>query len=241
MAKLKNLNILIIEDEPTSAFVLRQYLFDLKFEDVNIYSDAQSGMEALKIIKPDILFLDIYLKGNYSGIDVLKFVDATKMHTHVIITSGNDKYVKDVVRFSVIDFLLKPISRDDLRLAVEKVEQHMILHHKPNTNTVSVNENQLVEINSNKEISYYNPKNVVCIEADGNYSQIFLVNGKKDTVTQNLGKLSEKFNSDNFIRVSRKSIVNRNFLKRLNKQTGELELEFDGQIMKISTSKKYFH
>lgn len=245
MAKLNNLKILIIEDEPASAFLLRQYLFDLLFDDVNIYADAQSGMEALKIIKPDILFLDIYLKGNFSGIDVLKYVDATKMHTHVIITSGNDKYVKDVVRFSVIDFLLKPISRDDLRLAIEKVEQHILLHHNTDSKTIFHGENQfinqLIEINSNKEISYYNPKNVVCIEADGNYSKIYLVDGKKDTVTQNLGKLAEKFQSDNFIRVSRKSIVNKNFLKKLNKQTGELELEFNGNNLKITTSKKYFY
>jgi DNA-binding LytR/AlgR family response regulator len=67
-----------------------------------------------------------------------------------------------------------------------------------------------------------------------------MLDGKKDTVTQNLGKLADKFSFDNFVRVSRKSIVNTNFLKKLNKQTGELELEFNGQNLKINTSKKYF-
>lgn len=240
MTQPTNLKILIIEDEPLSAFLLRQLLSDLSFKDINIYSDAKSGMEALKIIKPDILFLDIYLKNGQSGIDVLKFVDAAKMHTHVIITSGHDKIIKDVVRFSIIDFLLKPIEKEDLRLAIEKVVQHNSLHHKVIPVNRAVNGKHLVEINSNKEISYYQPQNVVCIEADGNYSQIYLLDGKKDTVTQNLGKLADKFSSDNFIRVSRKSIVNISFLKKLNKQTGELELEFNGQNLKINTSKKYF-
>ena len=240
MTQPTDLKILIIEDEPTSAFLLRQLLFDLSFKDINIYSDAKSGMNALNIIKPDILFLDIYLKNEQSGVDVLKFVDATKMHTHVIITSGHDKFIKDVVRFSIIDFLLKPISKEELRLAIEKVVQHNSLHNQAKPANGASNNRHLVEINSNKEISYYLPQNVVYIEADGNYSQIYLLDGKKDTVTQNLGKLADKFSSDNFKRVSRKSIININFLKKLNKQTGELELEYNGQNIKISTSKKFF-
>jgi len=240
MTQTKNLKILIIEDDPASAFMLRQFLFDLLFKDIHIFSDANSGMEAIRLIKPDIIFLDILLN-NGTGIDVLKFVDATKMHTHVVVTTGNAKCIIDVVRYSIIDFLIKPVSREDLRQAIEKVEQHILLHNQVKTLNSPVNGNQLIEINSNKEISFYQPKNVVCIEADGNYSRILLVDGKKDTITQNLGKLADKFSSENFVRVSRKSIVNINFLRRLNKQSGELELEFNGHILKINTSKKYFN
>jgi len=240
MDQNKNLKILIIEDDSTSAFILRQFLFDLLFKDIHIFSDVKSGMEAIRLIKPDIIFLDILLKDG-NGIDVLKFIDATKMHTHVIVTTGNTRCINDVVRYSIIDFLLKPVSREDLRLAIEKVDQHNLLHNQVKSSGKPINGNHLVEINSNKEISFYHPRKVVCIEADGNYSQIFLVDGKKDTVSQNLGKLACKFSTEDFIRVSRKSIVNINFLKRLNKQTGELELDFNGQSLKIITSKKYFN
>lgn len=240
MFKKTNLRILIIEDEPASAFILRRMLFDLSYNDVNIYSDAKSGMEALKIIKPDILFLDIYLNHEQNGIDVLKYIDAIQMHTHVIITSGHDKFIKDVVRYSIIDFLLKPISKEELRLAVDKVVRHNHLHQNILADNNALLEWPLVEINSNKEINYYQPQNVVYIEADGNYSHIFLVDGKKETVSQNLGKLAGKFSSGYFTRVSRKSIVNIQFLKRLNKITGELELEYFGLNHKINTSKKYF-
>lgn len=240
MIQTRNLKILILEDEPTSAFILRQFLFDLMYKDIHIFLDAKSGMEAIRLIKPDIIFLDILLKDG-NGIDVLKFVDATKMHTHVIVTTENTKCINDVVRYSTIDFLIKPVSRVDLKMAIEKVEQHNLLHNHIKASDNTVKGHNLIEINSNKEISFYNPQNVVCIEANGNYSQIFKVDGKKDTVTQNPGKLADKFSTDNFIRVSRKSIVNINFLRKLNKQTGEPELEFNGQNLKIISSKKYFN
>jgi two-component system, LytTR family, response regulator len=239
MNQLYNLKILIIEDEPSSAIMLRQFLYDLMYEDIHIFSDAKSGMEAIKLIKPDIIFLDIYLKEE-NGIDVLKFVEATKMHTHVIVTTENDKCISEVIRYSVIDFLLKPCSRDDIRRAIEKVEQHILLHNHVKSSNNNFKGHQLIEINSNKEICFYNPQNVVYIEADGNYSQIFMIDGRKDTVTQNLGKLADKFPDENFVRVSRKSIVNINFMRKLNKLTGELELEYNGNILKINTSKKYF-
>lgn len=236
----KNFRILILEDDPISAFTMRQFLFDFSFKDIHIFSDANSGMEAIRLVKPDVIFLDILLK-NGNGIDILKFIEAIKLHTHVIVTTANEKYINDVVRYSIIDFLLKPVSREELRMAIEKVERHIFLHSHVKPVNKSVNGNNMVEINSNREISYYLPQNVVCIEADGNYSTIFLVDGKKDTVTQNLGKLADKFPAENFVRVSRKSIINVNYLRKLNKITGELELEFGGQIMKIITSKKYFN
>ena len=240
MIQTRNLKILILEDDPTSAFILRQFLFDLMYKDIHIFSDAKSGMEAIRLIKPDIIFLDILLKDG-NGIDVLKFVDATKMQTHVIVITENTKCINDVVRYSIIDFLIKPVSRVDLKMAIEKVEQNNLLHNHIKASDNTVKGHHLIEINSNKEISFYNPQNVVCIEANGNYSQIFMIDGKKDTVTQNPGKLADKFSTDNFIRVSRKSIVNINFLRKLNKQTGEPELEFNGQNLKIISSKKYFN
>lgn len=240
MIQTRNLKILILEDDPTSAFILRQFLFDLMYKDIHIFSDAKSGMEAIRLIKPDIIFLDILLKDG-NGIDVLKFVDATKMHTHVIVTTENTKCINDVVRYSIIDFLIKPVSRVDLKMAIEKVELHNLLYNQIKASDNTVKGHNLIEINSNKEIGFYNTQNVVCIEANGNYSQIFMIDGKKDTVTQNPGKLADKFSTDNFIRVSRKSIVNINFLRKLNKQTGEPELEFNGQNLKIISSKKYFN
>ena len=95
MIRAKKLKILIIENDPTSAFLLRQYLFDLFFKDIHIFSDAKSGMEAIRIIKPDVIFLDITSKDDYSGFDVLKFVEASKMHIHIIVTTANLKFVND--------------------------------------------------------------------------------------------------------------------------------------------------
>lgn len=239
MTQPKNLKIQIIVNEPTSAFMLRQFLFDLLLKNIHIFSDANSGTEAIRLVKPDIIFLDIFLNDG-TAIDVLKFVDATKMHIYVVVTTGNTKCIIDVVRHSIIDFLIKPVSPEDLKQAIEKVEQHILLHNQVKALNSPVNGNQFIEINSRKEIGFYQPKNVVCIEGDGNYFQILLVDERKDTVTQNLDKLADKSSSENFVRVSRKSIVNINFLRRLNKLTEELDLEFNMQILKIITSKIFF-
>lgn len=231
--------IVIIEDEKDAAYLLRKLLFDLSFNDINVYNDAESGMEAIRTLKPAVIFLDVQLQGNHNGINVLKYIEAIKIHTHVIITTGYPEHLSEIIRYSPIDLLLKPIGTEELVQALRKVARHIFMHIPADLKKKNGNSAELIEINSNQEVRYYQAKNVIYVEADGSYTNIYLAGRKKDTISQNLGKIITQFPENRFKRISRKHVVNTDFFKLLNKKTKELLLDAEGEIVKLNASSKY--
>src|ERR1044072_2832379 len=91
--------------------------------DVTITSTAGSmkeGLAKLKDLKPDVVFLDIQL-GDGDGFSLLEQLGATE--THVIFTTGLDSEGIRAIKFSALDYLLKPVDPDELVAAVEKLKE----------------------------------------------------------------------------------------------------------------------
>lgn len=240
MEKLsENTNILIIEDEQNSAFSLRELLFELNFKNINIFFDVKSGMEAIRILTPDIVFLGLTFSENLNGIDILRLIEIHQIHTHVIIVSDLNQYSAEVIRFSPIYFLQKPVMLNELKTAINKVEYHLNQHKNSLPPIAQQKTIEIIQIQSNQEVNFYLPDELIYIEADGSYSVLYLIKGKHDTISQNLGKLSEKLPAHLFIRVSRKHIVNLKYIKKYSKKDQQLFIEYNGSVAKIPSSKKY--
>ncbi len=236
----RNTNIVIIEDEQDATQLLKDFLNDMSFDNIRIFDNATNGLDAIKIRPPDILFLDINLFGEYNGLDVLEAIDFYKIHTHVIITTAYTKYVEKVVRYSPIDFLLKPIDIDELKSSLRKVEQHFFIHNNPILTPSKITAKDFIEINSNNEINYFRLDEIAYLEARGSYTDVFLICEKKVTITQNLGKVAKQLPDNQFVRVGRKNIINKIYLKKLIKKSQQIVLEYNGFHVRIPTSKKYF-
>ncbi|WP_372947625.1 LytR/AlgR family response regulator transcription factor [Mariniphaga sp.] len=240
MEKLSdNTNILIIEAEQTPAFRLRELLFELNFKNVNIFFDMKSGMEAIRILTPDIVFLGLTLNENLNGIDILKLLELHQIHTHVIIVSDHNQFSAEVLRFSPVDFLRKPVTMKDIRTSIRKVENHLNLHKSSISENNPQKSIEIIQIQSNQEVNFFMPDELIYMEADGSYSVLHLYKGKQETISQNLGKLSERLPAHQFIRVSRKHIVNMKYIKKYSKKDQQLFIEYNGSIAKIPSSKKY--
>jgi two-component system LytT family response regulator len=232
-------NFIIIEDNPEAASLLKQMLIELSFNNINVCMDGRKGIEALNFRKYDVLFLDIDLMGQYNGIDVLKYIEISKIHVHVIIVTGFIAYSKDVIKYSIIDLLLKPINAKELKLSLEKVAYHKSIHKRESKKGKNGRNSVIIKINGNNEIHYFRPKNVAYIEADGSYTHIVMTNGSKEVVSQNLGKIVLKFPGDQFKRISRKFVVNINYVKKFNKKSKELVLDVNDTVFKLKGSHSY--
>lgn len=240
MEKLSgNTSFLIIHEQQSTAFELRELLIELNFKNVNLFFEVKSGMEAIRILTPDVVFLGLTFNNGLNGIDILRLIEIGQMNTRVVILSEPEEISAEVIRFSPAGYLQKPVLLKDLKNTLKKVEQQIkqdnqqpVAHTKPQPLNI-------IQIQSNQEVNFYLPEELIYIEADGSYSVLYLYKGRQDTICQNLGKLSEKLPTHQFIRVSRKHIVNLKYIKKYSKKDQQLLVEFNGSSAKIPTSKKY--
>ena len=119
--------VLIIDDEnPTREFIRKMLeSFDLNLEIYTDGANVQSGIEAIERIKPDIVLLDIQMPDG-NGFDVLKSV-AHKQFEIIFITAFQE-FAVQAIKFSALDYILKPIDAEELRNAVTNALQ--LLSHK---------------------------------------------------------------------------------------------------------------
>lgn len=120
----KEMTAVIVDDEAHCQEVLRTLLAH-KLPEVQLLGTASSlteGVAAVSRLRPDILFLDVEL-GDHTGFEVLQALGPT--HPHVIFTTAHEGYALKAIRFSALDFLLKPIDADELLLAVAKARNSM--------------------------------------------------------------------------------------------------------------------
>jgi two-component system LytT family response regulator len=123
------INCVIIDDEPNNISNLETILLEY-CDDVCIVGVAQNAEEGIAIIgkhKPDLVFLDIQMPDK-SGFEVLKFFPGPAFE--VIFVTAFDQYGIQAIKFSALDYLLKPINISELNLAVEKARQRLLLKKK---------------------------------------------------------------------------------------------------------------
>jgi two-component system LytT family response regulator len=96
-----------------------------------------------------------------------------------------------------------------------------------------INGNHRLRFTTRSGYSYINLHEIVYLSAEGNYTSIFLSNGKEETITQNLGQIEEELSPKNFFRINRSVIINLKYIARVNRRSkmchlsvGKTELEF---------------
>src|SRR5690242_17136890 len=118
------LNAIIVDDEPHCCKTLESLLRKCCLE-VNVLAICTNGVDALKAIQasnPDLVFLDVEMP-KMNGFEMLEQLQ--KINFHLIFVTSYDAYALRAIRFSAIDYLLKPIDREELQKAVQKVIKRM--------------------------------------------------------------------------------------------------------------------
>src|SRR6476659_5833087 len=115
---------MIVDDEPYSCealdTLLKRYCPDVKV--VGIYNSGRQALQEIKVQKPQLLFLDIEMP-QMNGFELLQEIPDHDFD--LIFTTSYDQYAIKAIRFSALDYLLKPIDRDELQAAVQKVVQRL--------------------------------------------------------------------------------------------------------------------
>jgi two-component system LytT family response regulator len=208
---------------------------------VEQFADAQSGLEAIQNLSPDLVFLDIEMP-YMNGFEMLQ--QCSEIPFAVVFTTGYDQYAVKAFRISALDYLLKPIEAKELIAAVHKVQAQKQLpaeQFKILLNKVSNKEEVFPKISVPTSNGYelIPVEQVVFCEAQDNYSYFNLKNKKKITACLILKEVEEQLSDfPFFVRVHHSYIVNiKEVVKYVRGEGGYLVMSDDSTV-NVSRSRK---
>jgi two-component system LytT family response regulator len=237
------ISAIIVDDEPYSCEALTT-LIERYCPEIKVLDICYSAADALKSIsdqKPDILFLDIEMP-HMNGFEMLEKLPDPDFK--IIFTTSYDRYAIKAIRFSALDYLLKPVDKDELQKAVRKAvetgenqlpQQLEVLLHKLNHPKMAVNK---IAIPTMEGLHMVLVETIVRCEADRNYSNIFLKNNVKITASRNLKDLEEMLEDYSFVRVHHSHLVNLNEVEKYIRGEGGYLLMSDKSSVDVSRSRK---
>jgi two-component system LytT family response regulator len=239
---VKKIRAIIVDDELAARDVLSN-LLDLMFPEIEIIEKVSNVPDAVLSVKkynPDLVFLDIEMP-KYAGYELVKFFD--QIDFQIIFVTAYNQYAIKAFEINAVDYLLKPIERTSLEVEVtkaitrinDKVDSEkyyalldeMSIENSPSITLSEAGKKQIVRI-----------KEVEAVYAQGAYSDVYLTNGEKITISKNLGTLEEEFSIDaNFFRSHKSWLINVGQVDTYAKSDQTISLK-SGIICKLSRFKK---
>ena len=203
-------------------------------------TNVDQGLLAIREINPSILFLDIQMPDK-SGFDLLKSI--AHHNFEVIFVTAYDQYAIQAIRFSAIDYLLKPVNVNELVNAVDRAiihaEKKMQNERLENLVHSISNKNQLrIAIPGNKQTLFINPESILFCQSDNNYTIFYLKNKQKHIASKPIFEYEELLSPHGFIRCHQSYLVNKIFIKSWIKTDGDRLLMEEGHEVPVSRNNK---
>jgi two-component system LytT family response regulator len=234
---------IIIDDERHSCDALKM-LLDKCCTQVQVTAICYSGADAIEKIneiKPDLIFLDIEMP-NMNGFQMLE--QLSKIDFEIIFTTSYDQYAITAFKFSALDYLLKPVDREELEKAVQKVskkinpaisQQLEILLQKINQPAIPV---QRIALPTMQGLEFVPVDSIIHCASSNNYTEFFLADKKRLLVSRTLKETEDMLTDHAFLRVHHSHIVNLNAISRYIKGEGGYLIMADGSSVDVSRSRK---
>jgi two-component system LytT family response regulator len=238
------LKAVLIDDEThcldTLSIQLNEYCPEVQI--VEQCSSAANGIKAIQKHHPDLVFLDIEMPF-MNGFEMLELFSAISFA--VVFTTSYDQYAIRAIRFSALDYLLKPIDAKELVMAIKKVqeqkrlpvaEQFQMMFSQLQKNDHSFNK---VAIPTATGFELIPANEIIYCEADDNYTHLYLKNKRKVTACRTLKEMEEQLQVFAFfIRVHHSYLANLNEVIKYVRGEGGYLVMSDGSTVNVSRSRK---
>jgi len=215
------LKLVIIEDDECSQIILEN-LLKTYFMDIALVGKARNVAEGIKLIHsaaPDLILADVPLGGE-TIFDLIKNLKNNEEH-HFIITTAHENFALEAISHGVVDYILKPITIENLTLAINKFKRRLIAaQEREQLNAFDTSGNRLLGIAAVDKIEVLDIDTIVYIQADGRYTHFHLIDGTKKTASKNLGEYEKILPIQNFVRVHHSYMVNMSYVKSIQKTDG---------------------
>jgi two-component system, LytTR family, response regulator len=238
------INALIIDDEPKNIRILHGLLTE-SCPEVKVTGEAVSAETAIPLInekQPDLVFLDIEMPyGN--AFDLLDKI--MPVNFEIIFITAFDDYTLKAFRYSALDYLLKPVSIDELKMAIQKAKerirfknindqlQNLLFNiNKPNPSL------QKIALPCKDGLVFVILSDIIRFEAKSGYTNIHVVDNKKYLSSRTIKEYEEILPDDIFFRIHNSHIINLNWVKKYHKGRGGLIEMSDDALIELATRRK---
>lgn len=202
----------IIEDEILAQKLLQKYIEkDMRLQILKVCNNGQEAFEYLSDNKIDIAFCDIQMP-LLNGIDLLKIIEYKPIS---ILTTAYENYALQGFALDVVDYLLKPFSYDRFQQAVNKAVE--LYQFRIEKNQEKVNEEKFIYLRANQMMQKVFLDSILYIEALKDYVQL-ITTDKKITIQDTMKSMEEQL-PENYIRVHKSYIINKNKIEKYTTQS----------------------
>ncbi len=206
---------LLIDDEPaainTLTLMLQHYAPEITI--IKSTNNPHEGLELIKTYQPGLLFLDVQMP-LMTGFELLK--QLPEINCNIIFTTAFDKYAIEAIRFSAVDYLMKPIDGDELQAAIKRyIEKTAAPHNKPLYNNFLHNIHAAAKADfklalpTSQGTFFFNTKDIIRLEGESNYTKFFFSNGKTLLTSKTMKEYEEILEGHGFIRIHKSHMVNK--------------------------------
>ncbi len=234
---------IIVDDELTAIKSLQWEIenFCEGIEITDSFTNPKEAISAINYIKPDCVFLDIEMP-EMDGFQLLEKLEFRGFD--LIITTAYDSYALKAFKESAIDYLLKPVDTDDLVKSISKIKKNksdnvlgkelakIIKSYQPKQSS-----NKVTLTLAGKTL-FVEPNAILYCKSDGNYTEVFFVNNKKEIISKKLKDVESMIDNKLFFRIHNSYLVNTNHVKEFVKSDGQYVILSDRISLPVSRSKK---
>ncbi|GAB5401015.1 MAG: LytTR family DNA-binding domain-containing protein [Aureisphaera sp.] len=224
---MKRIKTVLIDDEGKNLKILEHFL-STYCPQVAVVGQAQTKSDAKDIIdreQPELIFLDILLDEG-TGFDVLEEVQHKK--AKIIFVTSYAEYAVKAFKYCAVDYLLKPLSIEDLILAVNKAYSDIEREWYTSSDqieqlTSSINDSSALDfiaVPSMDKIEFLKIKDIIYLKSEGRYTEFYLSTGVKIMSSKNLGEFESIVDKNVFFRIHKSYMVNLSHVANINKVDG---------------------
>ena len=238
------LRSIIIDDDKMSRVALKKVLEKhcANVEVISMADSVKSSINDIRNNQPDLVFLDVEMPDG-TGFEVLEAFPEIKFET--IFVTAHDHYAFKAIKFSALDYLLKPINIEEVKAAVEKVEKKhdrqldrknlkMLIRNLEDENNYLKN----IALPTMEGLIVVELAGVIHCEANINYCTVYMKDGEKIVVSRTLKEFEELLSENNFCRIHQSHLVNLDQLSKYVKGKGGYVVMKDGTQLEVSMRKK---
>jgi two-component system, LytTR family, response regulator len=218
MHSAQTIKTVIIDDEMSAILLMEEMLG--KIDGVTIASpatDVNSGVNQILNHRPDIVFLDIRL-GEERGFELIRALKDYDLDPFIVMVTGYDQFAMEAIKAGAFDYLLKPVDPDELLKVISRFRQKKAsLQHQTDQTNIKTESIQKIRFNTLGGFILVNTEEILYSKAEANYTDLYLIDQRKHTISQNIGKIEEILTRPEFFRISRSVIINVKYLTEINR------------------------
>lgn len=239
------INAVIVDDEPYNIENLKALLQKHcpQVQVLDSAGNAQQGAAMITALRPELVFLDIQMP-DQNGFDLLRSLPSYDFE--IIFVTAYDQYGIQAVKFSAIDYLLKPVDTGELKKAVEKalLKSQQKKQNLQLENLITLlqhnkqKEDHRIALPGAKETRLVNTQEILRCESSNNYTTFYFKSGEKLVVSRPIYEYEDLLRDYGFIRCHQSHLVNKKYIRSWVKEEGGYLLVEDGSQVPVSRQKK---